>query len=278
MAKTLHILNGDSTASTLKKSSIDGDIIVWREMLCDGPVCNQVGSDKFWMDRYAFFEKELGISKLEYYDKTIQEIIKIKNVSNYNEVILWFEYDLFCQINLMALCTYLLKNYSKSVSYYLVCVGREKDKEQLQTLADYNAEAYPKLLESKLKLSRNKLLFAKQCWELYVENNPEQLKEFDFKKQPTFAYFQKAINQHLKRFPKSNGLNQIQQKILEVIDNQHLKKDKIIKEMLFWQQKETIYGFGDLQYSYYIDKLNEYYCLNDESYQLNEKGKNIIQT
>ena len=272
MAKVLHILNGDSTASTLKHTTIEGDIIVWREMLCEGLICKEVGSDEFWLKRYAFFKNEVGIDKLEYYDKIIKEIVKLKDISYYEEVVLWFEYDLFCQVNLMALCTYLLENYRKSVTYYLVCTGKEKGKEQLQTLSDYDAESYLKLLEKRVKLSRSKLLFAKQCWEIYVENNPEKLNTFNFSKYSTFPYFQKAINQHLERFPKANGLNQIQQKILEVIDTGNMNKNQIVNEMLIWQSMKTVYGFGDLQYSLYLDKLKDYYSINNEIYQLNENG------
>ena len=89
----------------------------------------------------------------------------------------------------MALCTYLLENYSKSVLYYLVCTGKEKGKDQLQSLADYDANSYPSLLENKIKLSRSKLLFAKQCWELYVENNPKKLRAFNFNKYSNLLIF-----------------------------------------------------------------------------------------
>ena len=45
MSNILHILNGDSTAQIMEKSSLEGDVIVWREMLCDGPLQKDVGSD-----------------------------------------------------------------------------------------------------------------------------------------------------------------------------------------------------------------------------------------
>lgn len=34
----LHILNGDATAEIFKQTAIDGDILVWREILGEGPV------------------------------------------------------------------------------------------------------------------------------------------------------------------------------------------------------------------------------------------------
>ncbi|WP_456438179.1 DUF1835 domain-containing protein, partial [Psychroserpens sp.] len=236
MTTTLHILNGDSTAQFFSKATIQGDVIIWREMLCEGSLYRDVGSDEFWKKRYAFFEEEIGVTRLEYYDKTIKELIKIEEVSNYNEVVLWFEYDLFCQINLMALCVYLLKHFRKDINYYLVCTGDEKGKPHLQTLSNYSPREYQTLFKNRIKLTRNNLLFAEQSWQLYVENNMKVLKEFDFNQCSKFRYLQQAIDQHLQRFPSQNGLNQIENKILEIINSGVSDKNSIVKELLRWQQ------------------------------------------
>jgi len=277
MNNTLHILNGDSTATIFSKSSLQGDEIIWREMLCEGSLHKDVGSDEFWIKRYAFFEEELGISKIEYFDKTIKELIQLEDTSKYNEIVLWFEYDLFCQVNLMALCVYLLKYYKKNINYYLVCTGHEKGEQYLQTLSDYTPNEYQTLFINKTKLTRNNLLFAEQCWELYVENNLEKLKAFDFNKQDKFKYFQNAINQHLQLFPGKNGLNQIENKILELINSGVSDKTLIIKDLLRWQRKETIYGFGDLQYKLYLKKLCNYYTVKDELITLTFNGKELVK-
>ena len=275
--KTVHILNGDSTASILKESGISGDMIVWREMLCEGPLSKTIGSDRFWTLRYAFFEAELAVKKLEYYDKIIKELVPIEDLSGYDEVVLWFEHDLFCQVNLMALCTYLLAYYRKDLSYYLVCVGTEKNKENLQTLADYSSKEYQKLYEEKTKLSRHDLLFAQDCWEKYVANDLQELKAFNFDKKNKFKYFQLAIDQHLKRCKVGSKLSQIDYKLLKTIaNNSHTQRD-IIRDVLIWQKKETVYGFGDLQYSMYLEKLHPFYDLNNEQYFLNDSGKTLLK-
>jgi hypothetical protein len=246
-------------------------------MLCEGPVQKEVGSDKFWRSRYSFFENELGVSRLEYFDTTIREIIKIEDIAIYKKVVLWFEFDLFCQINLLALCTYLLKFYRKDTKYSLVCVGKEEGKKTLQSLSDYSPGEYQDLLDKSLKLSRNNLLFAEECWNLYVENDRQKLEEFDFNKSSKFKYLQLAFNQHLKRFPKQNGLDQIENKILELINFESLTKKDLIRNLLLWQKKETVYGFGDLQYELKLNKLMKYYFVKNERCVLNEKGKELIE-
>ncbi|MBT8318444.1 MAG: DUF1835 domain-containing protein [Lutibacter sp.] len=272
MSKTIHVLNGDSTAQVLEKSKIEGDVIIWREMLCEGPVHKSVGSDEFWINRYSFFEEELRISRLEYYDTTIKEIVKLEDLSGYEEVVLWFEYDLFCQVNLMALCTYLLANYVKKANYYLICTGEVKGKNKLQSLTDFKPSGFETLYETKIALSKTNLEFAKESWELYVENDFKKLDEFNFNKSAKFKYLQAAINQHLLLFPSKNGLNQISTKIFEILKSNALSKEEIINTLLIWQQKETVYGFGDVQYNLYINKLKKYFTIDDNKYYLNEKG------
>jgi len=275
MTKILHILNGDSTKSIFNKSTLKGDILVWREMLCEGQIDLNVGNDVFWTKRYAFFEKELGISKLEYYDTTIKEILPIEDLEGYDEVVLWFEYDLFCQINLIALCTYLLDSYRKDILYYLVCTGKEKGKSNLHALSDYAPESYTNLYDNRLKLTRNDLLFAQKSWNLFVENNPKSLEAFDFNKNKKFRYLQKAVAQHLKRFPAENGRNQIGNKILQLINTEKFTEKQIINEMLLWQKEETVYGFADIQYSHIFKKLKDFYTEEKGILKLNETGKKI---
>ncbi len=275
MTKILHILNGDSTKSIFKKSTLKGDILVWREMLCEGEIDLNVGTDAFWTKRYAFFERELNISKLEYYDTTIKEILPIEDLEGYDEVVLWFEYDLFCQINLIALCTYLLQSYRKDILFYLVCTGKEKGKPNLHTLSDYAPESYTKLYDNRLKLTRNDLLFAQKSWNLFVENNPKNLETFDFNKNKKFRYLQKTIAQHLKRFPDENGRNQIENKMLDFIDSEKFTKKQMINEILLWQKEETVYGFSDVQYGLILKKLQHFYFVEKGILKLNDLGKKV---
>ena len=273
MIKTVHVLNGDSTVPIFAKSGISGDVVVWREMLCEGQIHHTIGSDEFWKERYAYFEYELGVSKLEYFDRTIKEIVKLEDLSNYSEVVLWFEYDLFCQINLLGLCTYLRINYRKSLTYYLVCPGNIKGKEKLQSLSDLSPAVYTTLFRDKIKLTKNNLQFAEQCWTIYIENSKEKLEAFNFDQCPKFNYLQVAMNQHFQRFPKENGLNQIENKIITVIGAQGFTADEIVEHLLIWQQEETVYGFGDLQYFMYLKRLNKYYEIRNSRYYLNDIGK-----
>lgn len=268
MAKVLHILNGDSTKSLLEKSELEGDVVVCRELFCEGKIIADIGSDQFWKHRYNFFQTAYNVNKLEYFDKTIKEFVQLEDVSKYDEVVLWFEYDLFCQVNLMVMGSYLLKNYRSAVNYYLVCVGKEHPKDIWKTLSDYSPEEYVTLYNNKIKLSRHDLLFIREAWDVYVKNDKEQLKIFNFKKSKKIKYFDIAMRQHMQRFADAKGLDEIDYKILGIIREKPLTKNKIIRALLLWQKESTVYGFGDLQYVRKLKNLGDYYHVRNNEYFL----------
>ncbi len=90
-----HILNGGSLAESFPSANLDGEIIVDREALIEGDL---QGTDlaEFWKTRAAY----IGIPTAEYYDKVVTEFDKILNAPDNSEFNLWFEFDLFCQVNM----------------------------------------------------------------------------------------------------------------------------------------------------------------------------------
>jgi hypothetical protein len=101
-----HILNGDALA-VLFPDSIPGERIIFRECLMDGPVTANSG-DEFWKKREDFLEAAFPEAKdLNYKTQVRDEILKIKSIPEEAKIYLWFEEDLFCQINLWFILNYL---------------------------------------------------------------------------------------------------------------------------------------------------------------------------
>lgn len=105
--KTVHILNGDALKSQTE-SWLEGELRVMRECLVDG---NDYGDDlnSFYQCRAKFISKYDGYQEEDYFIKTVPEIEKVRNLPKDAEVNLWFEDDVFCQVNLWF-CVNLLYN------------------------------------------------------------------------------------------------------------------------------------------------------------------------
>ena len=90
-----NILNGDSLAYSFPDTNIEGDIIVVREGLIDGDLSGDNLRD-FWQSRTRY----MRVTETEYNNSIVKEFEKIMNAPDNSEFNLWFEYDLFCQVNM----------------------------------------------------------------------------------------------------------------------------------------------------------------------------------
>ncbi|WP_221411228.1 DUF1835 domain-containing protein [Epilithonimonas xixisoli] len=108
MRQIFHITNGDYLTNDLKKIPIVGEIIVCREALVSGDLKSE-SLEEFWKVRAKSISEDYNVSEESYYEKSVSEFEKILKIPEGSEVHLWFEDDLFCQVNLWF-CITLLTN------------------------------------------------------------------------------------------------------------------------------------------------------------------------
>jgi hypothetical protein len=110
-----HILNGDALAMQLEGCFDADELYICRECLIDGPVKADSLEDFFQM-RIEYLSKTYEIDAVEG-EEALAEFDKIRSIPKNSKVYLWFEEDLFCQLNFWFCCS-LLKE--KNLSLYLV--------------------------------------------------------------------------------------------------------------------------------------------------------------
>jgi hypothetical protein len=274
MSSQLHITNGDSFTQRLKKLKFKGEIITWREMLCEGKTETSVGSEAFWKTRFEFLHKNYNISKSWFVEKTLKEYRSLCNHKQQDEIILWFEYDLFCQINMLAVISWL-KTHRRHVQISLVCSGYEDDSSRLYGLNELTDDQIQAHFKSRVALSQNDIEYADYVWQLYCSDNPirlENLSDFELYK---FRYLEDALKAHLRRFPAiKNGLNEIENRVLQVAAEGKSSSKKALMSNLL--QDQGWYGFGDTQYQRILKNLRPlFHSFNPV--RLSKKGKEILE-
>jgi hypothetical protein len=274
MSSQLHITNGDTFTQKLKTLDLKGDIITWREMLCEGKTETSVGSESFWKTRFEFLHKNYKITKSWYVEKTLKEYRSLCNHKQQDQIILWFEYDLFCQVNMLAVISWL-KHHRKYAEVYLVCSGKEDEKDILYSLSDLNEEQLHTLYKHKVLLTQDDIEYADYVWQLYCSDNPIRLQNLTDFSNFQFDYLSDAILAHLKRFPSiKNGLNQVENNILKLaVDKKPKTKIEFISTIL---TNQGVYGFSDSQYDRVITKLRPLFT-NFNPVRLTKKGKEILE-
>lgn len=255
--KTLHILNGDATLHVFKDTHIDGDILVWREILAEGPV----SKSNLWDVRSEWICNTFGASPEDFAQGVINEAEKLKQLNNYNEVILWFEYDLVCQINLTYILSVLNENYKIDQLISLICPDHIEGLPNFKGLGELNATQLKQLLPTKVTLQKSDLVLAAEVWDLYVENNPTKISDFIERDFGNLELLKKALKAHLLRFTKpDNQLNYIDEVLLDIVNSGLYSKPAIYNQ--FWLQ-EPIFGMGDLQLNHALNKLQEKGLIKD---------------
>ena len=273
MSSLLHITNGDIFTEKLKALKLKGDIITWREMLCEGKTLTNVGSESFWKTRFEFLNKNYKVSKSWFIEKTLKEYRSLCNHKQQDEIVLWFEYDLFCQVNMIAVLSWL-KTHRKYAQISLVCSGKEDETNKMYSLGDLTDEQLLKLYENKVELSQDDIEYADYVWQLYCSDNPIRLENLSDYSEFQFDYLSDAVQTHLHRFPSiKNGLNEMETNILQLArDKKPTSRKSFLADIL---QNQGFLGFGDSQYERALGRLKPlFHSFNPV--KLTKKGKEIL--
>lgn len=274
MSSLLHITNGDSFTARLNSLDLKGDIITWREMLCEGKTLTNVGSENFWKTRFDFLHKNYKVSKSWFIEKTLKEYRSLCNHKQQDEIVLWFEYDLFCQINMLAVLSWL-KTHRKYAQISLVCSGNEDETDKMYGLNDLTDGQLLKLYENKTILKQDDIEYADYVWQLYCSDNPIRLENLSDFSNYRFDYLSDAVETHLHRFPSiRNGLNEMENNILRLaVEKKPKNKREFLGTIL---ENQGLLGFGDTQYERAISRLRPLFSTFNPV-RLTKKGKEILE-
>jgi len=267
----LHITNGSNLTNILKDLDYKEDILTWEEMLCEGCTISNINSDEFLKIRTNFFNHYYDI------DLNVEEIKEefdiLNHTEKFSEIILWFEYDLFCHMNMIGVIN-LLKQKKINLPIYLVCSGRIEGEKSLKGLSELTHSQLNAHYKNKVKLTEEDIELAISIWDIYCGKDHNLLKPY-IVKSSSFKYLSNCLKAHLERFPDSvTGLNILERNLLEIIrDNDIKSKNHLLGYALNYQ---GYYGYGDLQFFRIINMLSMFYSESEEGIKLNRQGHEAL--
>ena len=267
----LHITNGSSLTQYLNELNFTGDFLTWHEMLCEGPTKRHIDSEVFLETRKQFLNEFYDVEIDEYEFKN--EIHKLDAIDNYSEIVLWFEYDLFCHINLLGIIN-LLHDKKINLPIKLVCSGRISGEDNLKGLSELTPEQIDSHFNKRVTLSEEDIDIAISVWQIYCGKDHNLLKPFITKKS-SFEYLGCCLKAHLKRFPDSkSGLSTLEHNILRLLDKYEIKsRHHLLGYALNYQ---GYYGFGDIQLKRIIDSLSLFFSEDESRLKLNRTGYEVL--
>ena len=243
MPNVYHILNGDALKEQFP-DTISGEIIVFRECLVDGPVQAE-DLEKLFELRAKFIAENYGdFEETDYFEITASELSKITEIPGGSTVHLWFEDDLFCQVNFWC-AVHLLS--SKNAELYLV----RPESHSQYGFGKYKPEELPGLLENRIPINDPKKIAA--LWKAYQNEDPEALTRISAGLKDTYPFIDHAIQAHLQRIPGKDFEGRPVESLKQII--REIGSESFGPVFREFNKREHIYGFGDLQIKRMFDEI-----------------------
>lgn len=251
----LHIHNGESTAGTLREFGFPGDHFAFNEVLMCGPTPVGLSPDdwielraKFLADEYEL-ELEDALSDLRKQEQTLNSI------PEHDEVILWFEHDLFCQINLMYLLNWFSTRELADTQLWLICIGGFPGVDDFRGLGQLTGEQLASLFDDRHEITGSELNTGARAWTAYCSSDPRDISRLIEEDTSSLPFLKPALLLHLARFPSlRNGLGRVENRALELISQGPTDFKTLFPK---FGKIEPAYGMGDWQLWKELKRLSD---------------------
>jgi hypothetical protein len=210
----LHVANGHSTTGLIEQSGVPGRTMIWCDPLYDGPVPGGVSDDELLLVRARF----LAASPDEV-DDVAAELASwrsaVSDPSAHDELVLWFEHDLFDQLNLIQLLTHLGRDPMRT-PVSLVCVDAYPGHPDFKGLGELTPENLASLFAGRAAVTAAQLSLAARAWEAFRSPDPRAIEALIAGDTSALPFLSRALARHLEEFPSAEGgLSRSERRIME---------------------------------------------------------------
>lgn len=243
MNNIYHVLNGDALSERFP-SEIRGTKIIVRECLVDGPIHGD-NLDTFYQIRSEYLDKTYHLEDDENYRKfVIPELKKLNSISDESEVNLWFEEDLFCQVNLWFVCNRIVEIAPNAQVYFL---GADTDLKW--GFAGMNDTQLIKAITNRKNISTELLKHLSDLWIAFQHKDSDKIKTIGSNLKHTL-WVQNGIELAVAEIEQQSSKALIRA-IMEEIGSENF--GAVFKE---FHHRGAAFGYGDLMVKRIFDEIN----------------------
>lgn len=215
----LHITNGDSAAGTLAQAGLEGRVTTSSDLLHEGPVPVELDPGQLREVRaryladcgYAPYDKALELFRRE--DTLLDEA-----TSRGDDIVLWFEHDLFDQLILIRLLDRLSRNAAAAGARSLICIGEFPGIDRFVGLGQLTATQLASLFPARCEITGAQFDLARSAWMAFRSADPvavDRLREGDCS---ALAFLGAALTRLLEEYPSvEDGLGRTERSALEAL-------------------------------------------------------------
>jgi hypothetical protein len=212
---TLHVTNGDSTEHTLAQTGLASRILVWRDVLHEGPVPD-VPDDELREVR-ARFLADAGAEDIvrRGFHERDAELAAARD----GEYVLWFEADLYDQLQLAQILDRLARLGVEPERITLISIGEHLGIAHFGGLGELDAEQLAALPErASVPLTADALELARKAWGALRASEPRGLGAIVGARSPVLRFLPEAFDRLSREYPSTrDGLSLTERRLLVAV-------------------------------------------------------------
>ena len=166
MAEALHVANGHSTTRLIEAAGLPGRTSIWADPLHDGPV-SDVSDEQLVRIRAEFIAEGLDVPADQVEADLKQWRATVDQDHRYDELVLWFEHDLFDQLNLIQLLTRIGRDRPIRKPVSLVSIDRYPGRSNFKGLGELSPPDIASLFNTRRRVTPQQFALAAVAWDAF---------------------------------------------------------------------------------------------------------------
>jgi hypothetical protein len=211
----LHVANGTATTRHFAEAGIPGRTSIWADPLHEGPVPAGVSDEELVRIRSRFLSDDGRlpvdpVNDLERWRSVIER-------ADYDELVLWYEHDLFDQVNLLQLLSYLASHGFESAKVSMVCIGSFPGRPAFKGLGELTPREIAPLLDVRQPVTRAQYALAKRGWDAFRAPDPTAIEDVLREDTSPLPFLADALRRFLEDYPwTTDGLSRTERRLLQL--------------------------------------------------------------
>ena len=214
----LHITNGDCAADIIRQTGLPGVVIAWQDVLHEGPVPAGLAPDELREVRARFIAAqgwaphEAVLAELTRRDEALARF------ADHEEVVLWFEHDLYDQLQLIQILDRFAQHDLGRTKLSLICIGEFPGVDNFKGLGQLKVTQMASLFAIRHPVSDVELSLGSRAWEAFCSLDPVALERLLDRGTAALPFLGSALVRHLEQYPSvRNGLSRTERQILAIL-------------------------------------------------------------
>lgn len=207
----LHVTSGDVAVGAIAATGTPGEIVPWRDVLHEGPVPAGLSQSELREVRARFIAAQGWGSYMQVLDDLTRRDKAVARASDHDEVVLWFEDDLYDQLQLAQVVDSFARLPLGALRLTLVSfVGG---------VGEQDSGALVQAFAAREPLTAAHLALATRTWEAFRSPDPGAVEDVIAEgPSPLFPFLHDALARLLEEFPSSrNGLSRTETQALDTL-------------------------------------------------------------